>query len=191
MAYTMKFQRERYAKVGEMAEALMSEYLDETWAFQIGNTFELSAGCDWEARVIMLARWHVMSGDDFSLKNSLLHEVAHALQPWSKDGPETDGHDDAWAATARSLGCNVFWGYERDAALPFRAECPRGHISTFLRVPRLQPGHWWKCMKCDDAGTVVRIHFHRVDPQPKWSSYAVMEGLLHTRDSDKSDWTRS
>lgn len=82
---------------------------------------------------IELSAAFVRANDEGEVRDTLLHEIAHALV-----GPER-GHDAAWAAACRRLGCRPdrLNGTAAEPPGRYRAVCPRcGTSIAYYRRPR-------------------------------------------------------
>jgi len=80
------------------AEALIRTHLDASWTFAFDNAKRRAGACDYTRQRITVSRYLAARYDDETNRQTLLHEVAHALA-----GPRA-GHGAAWKRTARMLG---------------------------------------------------------------------------------------
>jgi len=71
----------------------------EGWSFQFDHATKRAGCCNYQTRVISLARAYARSAADEEIDDTLLHEMAHALVG------QAHGHDQVWQATAVALGC--------------------------------------------------------------------------------------
>lgn len=86
---------------GQMARRLMNEHGLGDWLFRFNRRAVGRLGlCDHGTRTISLSVKVVLLADETTVRNTMLHEIAHALV-----GPG-HGHDWTWKARARSIGCN-------------------------------------------------------------------------------------
>lgn len=76
------------------------------WSFRFDNSKRRAGLCRWfgskkdrtcTGGVISLSKHFVALNEPHQIRETLLHEIAHALVPWN-------GHDSVWVAKARSIG---------------------------------------------------------------------------------------
>lgn len=84
-----------------MARRMMNEHGLGHWLFRFDRRAVTRMGqCRYGEQTIALSEKVVMLADEATVRNSILHEIAHALV-----GPG-HGHDWVWRQKARSIGCN-------------------------------------------------------------------------------------
>jgi predicted SprT family Zn-dependent metalloprotease len=83
----------------EMAE-LFRQYGLSGWRFKLDNAVARNGSCSHAKRTISMSRQLTVRRTDAEVRNTMLHELAHALV-----GPG-HGHDAVWRAKAISIGCN-------------------------------------------------------------------------------------
>lgn len=119
-------------KASELAIKLMSKHglIDLGWSFRFDAAKKRYGCCLYSQKTITLSRGLTQLRRMTHVKNTILHEIAHALV-----GPGHD-HDFVWMAKAIEIGCN---GKIRssDAAMPpvWVGICPVGHQFNFYRRP--------------------------------------------------------
>ena len=129
----------RLDRIARKAERLIAKHGLEGWSFQYQDASRQSGVCDHYTRVIGLSRLYCLKAPAHSLRNTILHEIAHALV-----GP-THNHDRAWKETARAIGCTGDRCHTVDFAPPKWIEsCPRcdWRARRNIRTRRL-------CRKCN------------------------------------------
>ena len=89
----------RLAEVAVEAERLMSRHGLTGWSFQFEDASKQAGVCVFGLKVIGLSRLYCIHATDRQVRNTILHEIAHALV-----GPKHN-HDAVWKAVARSIGC--------------------------------------------------------------------------------------
>ena len=89
----------RLAEVAAEAERLMSRHGLTGWSFQFEDASKQAGVCVFGLNVIGLSRLYCLHATDPQVRDTILHEIAHALV-----GPKHN-HDAAWKAAARSIGC--------------------------------------------------------------------------------------
>ena len=65
--------------VRRVAEALLSTHLDASWSFAFDNAKRRAGACDYTRKRITVSRYLAARYDDETNRQTLLHEVAHAL----------------------------------------------------------------------------------------------------------------
>ena len=84
--------------VSKLAQDLMSKHGLAGWRFQFDHARTRLGACDYRKKVLSLSR-HLLTQEDFALvRETLLHEIAHA-----QVGPGR-AHDAVWLAAAQALG---------------------------------------------------------------------------------------
>ncbi len=83
-----------------LTEKLMAEHGLEGWSFQFDDASGRAGVCIFDTKVIGLSLLYCLNSADPELKETILHEIAHALA-----GPQHQ-HDRVWKEIARSIGCS-------------------------------------------------------------------------------------
>ena len=89
----------RLAEVAVEAERLMSRHGLTGWSFQFEDASKRAGVCVFDLKVIGLSRLYCLHATGPQVRDTILHEIAHALV-----GPKHN-HDATWKAVARSVGC--------------------------------------------------------------------------------------
>ena len=84
-----------------LAIDLMAKHgiLDQGWRFQYDNARRRFGRCSYRTKTISLSKHLVSLNDLEKVKDTILHEIAHALTPGH-------GHDRVWQRKAIEIGCN-------------------------------------------------------------------------------------
>lgn len=128
-----------------LADHLLHEHGLATWSFAFDRGLRRLGACHPRSRRITLSRAFVQRNPEARVRETLLHEIAHALEP-------DDGHGPAWRARCRALGIPA----ER-LADPAGLELPppRGFLvcdGCGLRAGRYRrPGRPLWCGRCAEA----------------------------------------
>ena len=87
--------------ITEYAKNKMFEHdlLHLGWTFGFNNNKRRLGVCKWHKKRLELSNFYVDQAPMSKLKNTVLHEIAHALTPYH-------GHDKVWKAKAIEIGCN-------------------------------------------------------------------------------------
>ena len=89
---------ERLNGVAKMARRLMDEHGLTGWTFAFVEAKRRLGDCHFRHRVIRISRAHGLEGNEEQIRDTVLHEIAHAIA-----GREA-GHGRLWKATARRIG---------------------------------------------------------------------------------------
>ncbi|AXH68917.1 SprT-like protease [Streptomyces phage SparkleGoddess] len=123
------FTAERNAKLLMAAHGLT----EKGWRFEWDNAARRFGQCRYGTKTISMSRQLTMQRSPESVRNTMLHEIAHALVGHAA------GHGRIWQAKAISIGCDGKRCSDDKVEVAYRyvAKCPSGHISKkYLRKPR-------------------------------------------------------
>ena len=126
----------------DLATKLMDAHGLEGWRFKLDHARRRAGQCDYKSKTISLSRLYVRFAEIDHIRDTILHEIAHALV-----GPR-HGHDAVWRQKAREIGCTA----TRCHSLSFaRARwvmtCPNGCFS----VERHRKKSGLVCASCKSA----------------------------------------
>ena len=83
----------------ELAESLMKLHGLRNWKFEFDSAKRRFGCCSYSDRTISLSRHLVLINSEDCVKETILHEIAHALTPGH-------GHDKVWKRKAIEIGSN-------------------------------------------------------------------------------------
>lgn len=139
-----------------LARDLMDAHGLLDWQFRFNNRKSSLGLCQYHAQRIELSRYLVRDNDEPAVRDTLLHEIAHALA-----GPDA-GHGPRWKAMCRRIGARP----ERvdcQAAMPkgdWHATCPQCG-AAYHRHRRPPGGVTHYCRTCRmDGPALVFQHRH-------------------------------
>ena len=89
---------ERLTRIATTARELMDEHGLDTWTFAFLEAERRLGDCHYQDRVIRIGRAHALDASEAEIKDTILHEIAHALA-----GPEAR-HGPKWKAIAKRIG---------------------------------------------------------------------------------------
>lgn len=107
----------------DLALDLMADYGLSAWNFGFDNAKRRCGRCNYVKRLITLSRHYVELNNEREVRDTILHEIAHALTPGAKHGPQ-------WQATARKLGATPNRCADDSVSMPetpWRVVCDSGH----------------------------------------------------------------
>ena len=96
----------------DLAVALMAQWGLDGWHFEFDHAVRRFGHCRFEARTITLSRHLVALNDVDLVRDTILHEIAHALA-----GPR-HGHDAVWRRTAVRVGARPDRTFGDEVASP-------------------------------------------------------------------------
>jgi predicted SprT family Zn-dependent metalloprotease len=103
-------------------ELMLQHKLPREWSFAFDRSKVRFGKCDYRHQQISLSRHLVEANGIEAVRETILHEIAHAL------APRGAGHGPVWRALAQSIGCNGARCYGSEVARPkpkFRGTCGR------------------------------------------------------------------
>ena len=137
-------------EAAQLARRLMGEHGVADWSFGFDRAKVRAGACHHSDRRITLSRAITGLHDEAQVRETLLHEIAHALV-----GPQ-HGHDRVWRAQARAIGSTGERCYSaEEATVPGRWEgrCAAGHVVQRHR----RPTRVLVCTRCRGMPTVERV----------------------------------
>src|SRR5438477_1023387 len=84
-------------EAAHLAKDLMSQHGLVDWKFSFDHARRRFGRCDYTNRLITLSRPLTLLNSLDEVRDTILHEIAHALCP-------KDGHGSRWRATCRRIG---------------------------------------------------------------------------------------
>jgi predicted SprT family Zn-dependent metalloprotease len=146
----------RQDEIRKLAVSLMIDHglIEQGWTFDFINAIKRVGQCNWTDKVISYST-HYLDSDFASIRNTILHEIAHALVPPHKYRNRWIYHGYEWRSKAREIGCTGDTCANADeglAAKPvtynYKIECPRCKRS-WLRVRKPKAAMFkGRCPRC-------------------------------------------
>ena len=126
-----------------MARKLMLEHGLYGWNFKWDNAARRFGQCNYSTSTISMSRRLTVQRTEDAVRNTILHEIAHALTPGAGHGPR-------WRAKALAIGCNGKRCSDDSVEVKpnWIGKCPKGHMAgTRLRRPsaNARPRSCGKC----------------------------------------------
>ena len=128
----------------QLANQLMNQYglLDKGWRFEYDTAKRRFGVCRYGSKRIGLSKPLTLANDVERVKDTILHEIAHALTPGHH-------HDSVWKAKCREIGCKderCFTSEDTNTiAGKYRAVCG-GCGKTHNRHKRIPRGRQVACL---------------------------------------------
>ena len=124
------------------ATQLMQKYGLVDWRVKLDHARRRAGQCDYNNKVISLSRLYVRNSDKNHVRDTILHEIAHALV-----GPH-HGHDAVWRQKAREIGCTATRCHTLNfSRARWQMKCPKGCFS----IERHRRKFGLICAKCKTA----------------------------------------
>ena len=113
------------AEAIEAATELMQEHGLTGWRIKLDHARRRAGQCDYSTKVISLSRLYVRVAEKDHIRDTILHEIAHALV-----GP-SHGHDAVWRQKAREIGCTATRCHNLNfSKARWTMQCPNGCFSV-------------------------------------------------------------
>jgi len=116
-----------------LAIKLMDKHglIDDGWSFKFDKAKKRYGCCMYSKKIISLSAPLNELRDVLNVKNTILHEIAHALVG------SGHGHNNVWRSKALEIGCNG-QRCSNDVRLKgnWVGECPNGHVTYKHRRPK-------------------------------------------------------
>lgn len=130
-------------------------FVGRGWRFRLDNAVRRAGCCHQSTHLITISRHYIALNDELYVRNTMLHEIAHALV-----GPG-HGHDRVWKAQAIAIGCTGDRCYDSNVVvMPERqvvAKCPCGREYTRHRLPRAGDMDRYRCPACKSPIRFARV----------------------------------
>jgi len=134
----------------ELASSLMQAHGLVGWRVKLDHARRRAGQCDFSNKTISLSRLYIRHADQDHIRDTILHEIAHALV-----GPK-HGHDAVWRQKAREIGCTATRCHTLSfARARWVMRCPNGCFS----VERYRRKSGLVCASCKTA-----VVFEASDP---------------------------
>ena len=144
-----------------LARQLMNEHGLNDWTLRIDKCKVRFGHCSWRHNRISLSAVLVELNDVAQVKDTILHEIAHALTPYAY-------HNATWKLKAQSIGARPIACYNSNDVVstpaPWHAICPKCHRDIKRhRMSRrlLLHKHYCKCVSLPADDTLF-LKWHRV-----------------------------
>ena len=110
-----------FADALQLGATLFEQHNLQGWRLTLDHARRRAGLCDYSNKTISLSRHYVRHADKEHIKDTLLHEIAHALV-----GPH-HGHDAVWRQKAREIGCTATRCHQLEFShAPWLMRCPNG-----------------------------------------------------------------
>lgn len=119
------------------------------WHFRFTHSLARFGQCSYSKKTISLSKHLTLLNDESLVRNTILHEIAHALVGHKA------AHGPAWRAQALAIGCDGRRTYNDNVAAP-----PRNTVGVCpgcLREIRRYRRRALYCLPCHNAGRPCRI----------------------------------
>ena len=135
-------------KAQELALELMKKHGLGHWSFRFDHARRRFGCCHLDKRIISLSFRITALNNEEAVRDTILHEIAHALSPMM-------GHGEIWKAKCMEIGANPSRCYGDEVATPalaWKGTCPVcGLIIKKSRKPRFKSWH----RHCGNVGQLI------------------------------------
>jgi predicted SprT family Zn-dependent metalloprotease len=137
-----------------LARQLIAEHRLAGWHFAFNRRKAALGLCRYDTKRIELSHHFVLRNDEPAVRDTILHEIAHALA-----GPEA-GHGPRWQQMCRQIGASP-QRVDYQAAMPrgkWQATCP-GCGRTYNRHRRPMRNRIYTCRTCGPQTGQVQFRY--------------------------------
>ena len=130
------------------ARALMDEHGLAHWKLELSRAHRTLGQTLLAGKTIRISRSHIQLNDWPTVKETVLHEIAHALAD-EKHGRYIKAHGPEWRRIAADVGCEQIASTARGHVTPearYRGVCECGTPHSRHRMP--PAGSRYTCKKC-------------------------------------------
>ncbi len=113
----------------DLAKSLMKQHGLDGWTFRFDHARRRFGSCREKQKLITLSRALTFLNTEDQVRDTILHEIAHALTPGANHGSQ-------WKQTCRRLGANPARCYDDDEVL----SPPRRQSRYLIGCPKC---NWW------------------------------------------------
>jgi predicted SprT family Zn-dependent metalloprotease len=153
----------RAREVQQLAYDLLTAHGLSNWSFAFNRRKRAMGYCYYGRKVIELSIYFVERNPDVVIRDTLLHEIAHALV-----GAD-HGHDEVWKQKCLEVGARPErFGHAEMPPGRWRARCDNcgKHFHRHRRPKRL---HGWYCLHCGlERGSLV-WQLHAASPAERFA----------------------
>ncbi|UFU06826.1 SprT-like domain-containing protein [Ruania halotolerans] len=152
----------------ELGRQLLNEHGLTEWQLRLDSARRRAGLCRYDTRTISLSRHLVPLLDDDAVRDTVLHEIAHALA-----GPRS-GHGPRWRQIAVEIGASGQRCLPADAPAPpapWEGYCRAGHVHQRYRRPT-RPLACARCARRFTPEHLITWRFHgaEVDLGPQYAA---------------------
>lgn len=145
---------QRWSFFRELAACEMEWHglMQQSWTITYDHSRARAGMCDGSAKVLSFSRHLIASGSPGDMRDTLLHEIAHAL------AGSQHGHDLTWRTIALEIGCSGERCHHMELVAPkwlFRCSAGCWQVSRHRR--RRMRGSKDRCKRCQAACEYIAI----------------------------------
>lgn len=135
----------------KLARTLMNEHGLGHWVFQYDRAKRRAGCCKQRRRTITLSQYYVLLNEEPDIRDTILHEIAHALAGFGH------GHDQTWKDICIRIGAKPERCYDSNVVVmpkgKYKAVCG-GCSQEFYKHRKVKSKYW--CRKCGpDKGNLT------------------------------------
>jgi predicted SprT family Zn-dependent metalloprotease len=128
--------------VNQLAADLMAEHGLHNWNFRYDRAKRRSGCCKHRTQTITLSVYYVVRNQESDIKNTILHEIAHALAGAGA------GHGPKWRAICVRIGARPERCHRDHVVMPKGRYVGACRCRTYHRHRRPRPGAKYQCRFC-------------------------------------------
>ena len=120
------------------------------WKVMLDRAKTRAGKCSYKRHTIYLSKYYLVNATEDDVKDTILHEIAHALTPGH-------GHDAHWKSKALELGCSGNVRCSRFTQHQFHITCKCQNVNVYRHRVKQWIRDTGYCKKCESPVIIHKL----------------------------------